>query len=162
MLKTPSVRYWTVRAGAVAAAASLVAVGATGTAAADHREYTIVPGHTYSLGESNNVLCSGQITTNVRTPHNRPRISLVTMGWAPYFTAPCSVVAVVNWHNVDSGQHGSTPTRLTTSTRGPLPPPITEGGYVEIPTAPGRMVFTITTTSLNYVAAPPVEVTVPG
>lgn len=152
---------WAARAVAVLAAGALSTIGVTGTASAGHQEYTMIPGHTYSLGEANNVLCAGQITTNIRTPHDRAGTASVSMGWAPYFTSPCSVVASVNWHNLDTGERGTTESRLTTSGRGPLPPPITDGGYVQIPTAPGRVVFTITSTSLNYVAAPPIEVVVP-
>jgi hypothetical protein len=155
-----STRWWTIRSATVLASCALTAVIGGGPAAADHREYTIVPGHTYTLGEANDPLCAGQISTTIRTPHHRPGTSLVSMSWFPYFTSPCSAVALVNWHNLDTHERGTTPTRMTTTGRGPLPPPITDGNYLEIDTGPGRVVVTVTTTSLHHLAAPPVEVTV--
>lgn len=155
-------RRWAARAAAVLTSAAVVAGMTAGTASADHPEYTMVPGHTYTLGEFNGIQCTGQLTTSVRTPHDRPGAALVSLSWFSYFSTPCSVVAQVNWHNLDTNQRGTSATRVTTTGRGPLPPPITTGNVVDVVTGPGRVVVTITTESLHFVAAPPVEVRVPA
>ena len=140
--------------------------GATGTAAADHTEYLIVPGHTYTLGEGNDPLCAGQITTSIRSPHDRPATALVSMTFAPYLgTASggkptCAVTALVNWHNLETGASGSVPASMSHTSRG-LAPSLQEGGYLEIHTGRGRVVFTIGTTSLHHIGAAPLEVFVP-
>lgn len=155
-------RRWAARAAAVVTSAVVVTGMAAGSASADHTDYLLIPGQTFSLGEFNGIQCSGQITSNVRTPHDRPGTASVTMAWFSYFTTPCSVVAQVNWHNLDTDQRGTTPTRVTTTSRGPVAPPITTGNQLEIATGPGRVVITITTESLHYNAAPPTEVRVPA
>ena len=139
-----------------------VAVGTTtGTASADHQDYTMFPGQTFTLGEFNGVECAGQLTSNARTPHDRPGTALVTTAWVPYFSTPCSVVAQVNWRNLDTNERGTVSSRVTTTGRGPVPPPITTGNQIAVDTKPGRVVLSVTTESLHFVAGPSVEVLVP-
>lgn len=151
---------------AVLALCTTATVGAVGAASADHTEYMLVPGHTYSLGAGNDIFCAGQITTNIRTPHDRPATALVTMTWSPVLSsgsgrAPtCPVTALVNWHNLDTGAAGTVPEPIATTPRSPAPAE-QSGGYLEIPTGPGRVTFTIATTSMHHIGAAPLEVLVP-
>ncbi|MFD6860713.1 hypothetical protein ACFWCF_25670 [Rhodococcus sp. NPDC060090] len=154
------------RIAVLAGLGAAIMFGATGTAAADHTDYLIVPGHTYTLGEGNDPLCAGQVTTSIRSPHDHPATALVSMTFAPYLgTASggkptCAVTALVNWNNLDTGASGSIPEYMVNHSRG-LEPSHQDGGYVDIPTGPGRVVFTIGTTTLHHIGAAPLEVFVP-
>ncbi|MCK0092158.1 hypothetical protein HCA61_13995 [Rhodococcus sp. HNM0563] len=154
------------RIAALAGLSAATILGVTGTAAADHTDYMIVPGHTHTLGEGNDPLCAGQITTSIRSPHDHPGAALVSMTFAPYLgTASggkptCAVTALVNWNNLDTGASGSVPEYMVNHSRG-LAPSRQDGGYVDISTGPGRVLFSVATTSLHHVVPAPLEVFVP-
>ncbi|MFC7959650.1 hypothetical protein [Rhodococcoides kroppenstedtii] len=147
----------------MAVVAAAIAVGTAGPAAAEeYRPYTMIPGHTYTLGEFDGVQCAGQMTSGIQTPDYRPGVAIVTTTFYPFFTAPCAVEMQVNWQNLDTGERGTATSRVVTYTRSSFQPSVATGDIVEIATKPGRVLFTVATGSLHYVAVPPVEAVVPG
>ena len=152
-----------VRLATVVAAIAAMVWGSAGTAAAtEYRPYTMIPGHTYTLGEFNGIQCAGQLTSGIQTPDYRPGVALFGTTFFPFFTAPCAVELQVNWHNLDTGERGTATSRVVTFTRSSFQPSESTGDFFEIATKPGRVVFTVNTGSLHHVAAPAVEVRVPG
>lgn len=113
-------------------------------------------------GRVNGIQCAGQLTSGIQTPDCLPGVALFGTTFFPFFTAPCAVELQVNWHNLDTGKRGTATSRVVTSTRSSSKPSESTGDFVEIATEPGRVVFTVNTGSLHHVAAPAVEVRVPG
>ncbi|MEU7763975.1 hypothetical protein AB0B25_02465 [Nocardia sp. NPDC049190] len=143
------------RGALVAALCAGAFAASVAPAAADQPAFVSI-GVVHTLGDS----CYGQGQAGISAPTGAPgttRFGISFVKYTPTFGQPCTIKALANWRNLDTGATGTVTVPVTDSSSSNQAPPTV---FADLPTGPGRVQVSMTTDRL-HLPVPTVEIRIP-